>query len=184
MNARAENRQLRETPGAQRSSLDGLSVHDISDGRVNLVHQRHSRDFHRGTERSHRQRRVDCGGPTAEYQNLRVCFGFEAVLRDRDSVGASGKIGDLERTVRFAASSYFEVRGEVNSGDDRFGDYGSGRVSDCAGNGTQSLLGYRESAAGGYNDNAENLADTQRGMPGKVHCVIPLLATPRCWLAL
>jgi hypothetical protein len=72
-----------------------------------------------------------------------VCFRFEAVLGDGDSIGSGGKIREHERAVCFGISSNLEVGRDIDRFHGGIGYDSSRRITHRAGDGTERLLGGR-----------------------------------------
>jgi len=113
MHARTQDGELREAAGSERCLLNGQLVNHVAIGGVHLVHQGHRRHLDRGADRANLQAAIDGTGAVSVHQDLRVGFGLESFLGERERVGARGKIGDRVRTVCLGVFNHLEVGGYI-----------------------------------------------------------------------
>ena len=119
-------------------------------------------------DRAHHQSRIHCRRAAAEHQDFGVRFGFEAVLRDRDSISSGGKIRDHERAV-LGMGSHFEVGRDVDGFHSGVGHNSSRRISHRAGDSTQRLLGGGELRQKSKRQNGQSKGRARTSRKARAH---------------
>ena len=117
VHARRKQRQLRETPGAERRLPDGALFQHVTIGRIRLIQQRRAGHFHRGADRAHFQSAVHRGGAFRLHQNLGMRLAVETFLAKRDRVSADRKVRNLIQAVVLRLRRHLQVRRLTPDGD-------------------------------------------------------------------
>lgn len=92
VNTRAQNRQLREAAGAERSLLNGRLVHHVAGGGASLIHQGRGRDGDRSGYSPRLKLGIERRCPAALNNHLRVGLRLEALHGEVDRISADRQI--------------------------------------------------------------------------------------------
>ena len=130
----------------KRVIFDGGRIHDITGGRVGLVHQGRADDIDLGGYLTDLQVTVDGGGAIAIDQDLAVGLGFEPLFRERQLIDARGQIRNRIRTAALRVRGDCQVGRSIAGGDGDVGDARTGRVGYSSRDPAKNLLRVRRSA--------------------------------------